>query len=157
MARPRIIRERTQAGLAAARARGRQGGRARAEALNTPQWIALAQALHRDKSHSIADICRTLHISRATLYRYITPAPKQRALECGEAAHNVADLLRERLDTFEQATTEKEYSAVPCRPLRESAQGKWSAPLGRLNFVVVFHRLCARLTPVPESAYSPHT
>jgi DNA invertase Pin-like site-specific DNA recombinase len=66
-----LIRERTQAGLAAARIRGRLGGRPRAEALNTPQKVALARALHRDKSHSIEDICRTLHISRATLYRYL--------------------------------------------------------------------------------------
>jgi DNA invertase Pin-like site-specific DNA recombinase len=72
-----LIRERTQAGLAAARARGRRGGRPRAEALNTPQKVALAQALHRDKSHSISDICRILHISRATLYRYV----KQRTNE----------------------------------------------------------------------------
>jgi DNA invertase Pin-like site-specific DNA recombinase len=64
-----LIRERTRAGLAAARARGRNGGRPRAEALNTPQKIALAQALYHDKSHSIADICNTLRISRATLYR----------------------------------------------------------------------------------------
>jgi len=64
-----LIRERTQAGLAAARSRGRHGGRPRVEALNTLQKVALAQALHRDKSHSIDDICRTLHISRATLYR----------------------------------------------------------------------------------------
>jgi DNA invertase Pin-like site-specific DNA recombinase len=66
-----LIRERTQAGLAAARARGRQGGRPRAESLNTPQKIALAQALYNDRSHSIKDICTALHISRATLYRHI--------------------------------------------------------------------------------------
>jgi DNA invertase Pin-like site-specific DNA recombinase len=66
-----LIRERTQGGLAAARARRRQGGRPRAEALNRPQKVALAQALHRDKSHSIDDICRMLHNSRATLYRYL--------------------------------------------------------------------------------------
>lgn len=66
-----LIRERTQAGLAAARARGRHGGRPRAEALNTSRKIALARALYQDKSHSISDICSTLHVSRATLYRYI--------------------------------------------------------------------------------------
>jgi DNA invertase Pin-like site-specific DNA recombinase len=75
-----LIRERTQAGLTAARARGRRGGRPRAEALNTPQKVALAQALHRDKSHSIDDICKTLHISRATLYRYIAQDQRHKAL-----------------------------------------------------------------------------
>ena len=63
-----IIRERTQAGLQAARARGRLGGRPKA--LNTKQQ-SIAQALHADKNNSIDDICKTLNISRATLYRYI--------------------------------------------------------------------------------------
>lgn len=67
-----LIRERTQAGLAAARARGRQGGRPRA--LNTPARVAMAQSLYQDSTHSIKDICRSLHISRATLYRYLGPA-----------------------------------------------------------------------------------
>ncbi|MDP9374147.1 MAG: recombinase family protein [Chloroflexota bacterium] len=68
-----LIRERTQAGLAAARARGRQGGRPKK--LGTPTKVAMAQALYDDKRHSIAEICRTLGISRATLYRYIGAKP----------------------------------------------------------------------------------
>lgn len=64
-----LIRERTRAGLAAARARGRQGGRPKR--LNTTQKIAMAQALYNDGTHSIDDICQTLGVSRATLYRYI--------------------------------------------------------------------------------------
>ncbi len=64
-----VIRERTQAGLAAARARGRMGGRPKK--LGTGGKIAMAQALYDDKTHSIADICKTLGISRTTLYRYI--------------------------------------------------------------------------------------
>ena len=63
-----LIRERTQAGLMAARARGRLGGRPRAL---DPRKVAIAQALYHDKSNSISDICRTLRISRATLYRYV--------------------------------------------------------------------------------------
>jgi predicted transcriptional regulator YheO len=31
----------------------------------------MAQALYNDKQHSIAEICKTLNISKATLYRYI--------------------------------------------------------------------------------------
>ncbi len=65
-----LIRERTRAGLAAARARGRLGGRPKA--LDTPAKVAMAQALYADKRHGIADICKTLGISRATLYRYVT-------------------------------------------------------------------------------------
>jgi len=63
-----IIRERTQAGLAAARARGRKGGRPKAL---TGKKVAIAQELYNNKQNSIADICKTLNISRATLYRYI--------------------------------------------------------------------------------------
>jgi DNA invertase Pin-like site-specific DNA recombinase len=63
-----IIRERTQAGLTAARARGRKGGRPKAL---TGKKADMAQALYNDKSNSIDEICRTLNISRATLYRYI--------------------------------------------------------------------------------------
>jgi len=62
-----LIRERTQAGLAAARARGRQGGRPKK--LGTPGKLAMARSLYNDHTNSIEDICKTLGISRATLYR----------------------------------------------------------------------------------------
>jgi DNA invertase Pin-like site-specific DNA recombinase len=68
-----LIRERTQAGLLAARARGRRGGRPRA--LDSAAKIAMAQQLHQDKSNSIQEICASLHISRATLYRYLKGGP----------------------------------------------------------------------------------
>jgi DNA invertase Pin-like site-specific DNA recombinase len=70
-----LIRERTSAGLAAARARGRRGGRPKAL---DPRKAAIAQALYNDRTNSIADICRTLRISRATLYRSITAGPDAR-------------------------------------------------------------------------------
>jgi DNA invertase Pin-like site-specific DNA recombinase len=63
-----IIRERTQAGLTAARARGRKGGRPRAL---TPKRADQLRTLYNDKNRSIREICSTLNISRATLYRYI--------------------------------------------------------------------------------------
>ena len=66
-----LIRERTKAGLAAARARGRRGGRPKASSLNTEKKVALAQALYEDKNNSIADICSTLRVSRSTLYRHL--------------------------------------------------------------------------------------
>jgi DNA invertase Pin-like site-specific DNA recombinase len=62
-----LIRERTTAGLTAARARGRKGGRPKAL---TAKQLGIAQDLY-EKRHPIADICRTLKISKATLYRYI--------------------------------------------------------------------------------------
>jgi DNA invertase Pin-like site-specific DNA recombinase len=63
-----IIRERTQAGLQAARARGRKGGRPKAL---TPKKAKMVQDLYRNKENSIDEICKTLNISRTTLYRYI--------------------------------------------------------------------------------------
>jgi DNA invertase Pin-like site-specific DNA recombinase len=64
-----LIRERTMAGLSAARARGRLGGR-KPIAPDNPK-VRTAKKLHADKSISIRDICNTLKISRATLYRYL--------------------------------------------------------------------------------------
>ena len=66
----RLIQERTRAGLEAARARGRKGGR-KPIAPNDPR-IQTAKRMHGDKSMSIADICTTLRISRATFYRYVS-------------------------------------------------------------------------------------
>src|ERR687896_150853 len=63
-----LIRERTNAGLQAARARGRKGGRPKSL---TGKKTAMAQALYNDKENSIDEICKTLNISRTTLYRYI--------------------------------------------------------------------------------------
>jgi DNA invertase Pin-like site-specific DNA recombinase len=71
-----LIRERTNAGLQAARARGRLGGRPKAKALNTPKKITLAQSLYNDKNNTIDEICKTLNISRATLYRHIKTGGK---------------------------------------------------------------------------------
>jgi len=71
-----LIRERTKAGLAAARARGRVGGRPKAPTLNTPKKVALAQSLYDNKDNTIDEICKTLNVSRATLYRYINTGKK---------------------------------------------------------------------------------
>jgi predicted transcriptional regulator YheO len=42
-----------------------------AVSLNAPKKITLAQSLYNDKNNTIDEICKTLNISRATLYRYI--------------------------------------------------------------------------------------
>src|SRR6266849_1648909 len=64
-----LIRERTIAGVEAARARGRKGGRPK---LNTSlSKVAMAKKLYADKTNTPSVICKTLNISRATLYRYI--------------------------------------------------------------------------------------
>ena len=66
----RLIQERTYAGLNAARARGKKGGRKPIFA-GDPKVIT-AKKMHKDQSLSIDNICKTLKISRATFYRYIT-------------------------------------------------------------------------------------
>lgn len=63
-----LIRERTNAGLAAARARGRVGGRPRRL---DDKKLKMLYSLYADKSNSIPDILATLNISKSTLYRYI--------------------------------------------------------------------------------------
>lgn len=65
----RLIQERTHAGLAAARARGRLGGR-KPISPDDPRVVS-AKQLHKDRSLSIDQICETLGISRPTFYRYL--------------------------------------------------------------------------------------
>lgn len=62
-----IIRERTQAGLASARARGRRGG---PKHKLTPKQVAIAKQLWNTNT-PVKEICQTLRISRATFYRYL--------------------------------------------------------------------------------------
>jgi DNA invertase Pin-like site-specific DNA recombinase len=68
-----LIRERTQAGLVAARARGKKGGRPKAL---TGKQLLIALDLY-EKQHPIAEICRTLKISKATLYRALKTGKRQ--------------------------------------------------------------------------------
>lgn len=63
-----VIRERTFAGLHAARARGRLGGRPK---LMNDKKIGMVEALMEDPNHSIQDICAMVGVSRATLYRHL--------------------------------------------------------------------------------------
>ena len=79
-----LIRERTMAGLAAARARGRQGGR---KFELTKNQIRLAQSAMANRETHVAQLCEELDISRATLYRYVGPdgALRSHALKVLEA------------------------------------------------------------------------
>ena len=64
-----VIRERTKAGLAAARARGRVGGRPRK--LDAKK-VALAKTLLSDPSQSVTEVATVLGVGRATLYRALS-------------------------------------------------------------------------------------
>jgi DNA invertase Pin-like site-specific DNA recombinase len=66
-----LIQERTNAGLVAARARGRFGGRP--QKLTTEQ-IKMAAAMMKNRAASVNQICATFKIGRTTLYKYVTPA-----------------------------------------------------------------------------------
>lgn len=70
----RLIQERTNAGLKAARARGRVGGRP-PMSLADPR-IQTAKTLHANENMPVADICKTLQISRASLYRWLAVEPQ---------------------------------------------------------------------------------
>ena len=65
-----LIRERTMAGLASARARGRKGGRKFAL---TKAQVRLAQAAMAQRDTSVATLCKELGVERVTLYRYVSP------------------------------------------------------------------------------------
>lgn len=65
-----LIRERTMAGLASARARGRIGGRPRAM---TKAKVRLAEAAMGKPETNVVDLCKELGVSPATLYQYVSP------------------------------------------------------------------------------------
>jgi DNA invertase Pin-like site-specific DNA recombinase len=63
-----LIRERTRAGLDAARARGRHGGR---PTVMTPQKLAVARQMYASREHTMDAIAKTVGVGRSTLYRHL--------------------------------------------------------------------------------------
>lgn len=76
-----LIIERTQAGLAAARACSRQGGRPHGTVRYDPKKLALAQQFAADPQRSITEICQTSGIARTTFYRYVSAGASQVAVK----------------------------------------------------------------------------
>jgi DNA invertase Pin-like site-specific DNA recombinase len=68
-----LLVDRTQAGLAAARARGKVAGR---KPKLSPDQVAVAQRLHSDGKHTVSEIAKVLGVSRATIYRHLPVASK---------------------------------------------------------------------------------
>jgi DNA invertase Pin-like site-specific DNA recombinase len=66
-----LVRERTRAGLAAARARGRHGGR---PSVLTAHKAQVAQEMYVSGQYTVATIAKTLGVSRASIYRHLTHA-----------------------------------------------------------------------------------
>jgi DNA invertase Pin-like site-specific DNA recombinase len=66
-----LIRERTQAGLEAARTRGRKGGRPKGLSKQAQATAMAAETLYREGALTVQEICDQLNISKPTLYRYL--------------------------------------------------------------------------------------
>ena len=73
-----LISERTRAGLASARARGRKGGR---RPKMTPAKLRLAMAAMGKRETNVGDLCRELGITRSTLYRHVSPTGEPVAMQ----------------------------------------------------------------------------
>lgn len=69
-----LIRERTQAGLSSARARGRLGGRPK---VLDEQKVALARQLYAEKKHTVKEICALIGVTKPCLYDYLNDRHKQ--------------------------------------------------------------------------------
>ena len=74
-----LIRERTQAGLSAARARGRVGGRPKGLSSEAEATAMAAETLYRERRFSVSAIAQKLHVSKSTLYSYL----RHRGVEIG--------------------------------------------------------------------------
>jgi DNA invertase Pin-like site-specific DNA recombinase len=70
-----LIRDRTRAGLSAARARGRLGGKPKGLSKDALAKAEVARTLYDQKEKTVAQISKLLGISRATVYRYLEVVP----------------------------------------------------------------------------------
>jgi DNA invertase Pin-like site-specific DNA recombinase len=68
-----LIRERTMAGLAAARSRGRVGGR---PPVMTPEKVKVARDLYGARDLTVEEIAKTIGVSRKTVYRHLVDSPR---------------------------------------------------------------------------------
>lgn len=80
-----LIRERTQAGLKSARARGRKGGRPKGMNQAAIEKAAIAEALYKNGSIPVKKIAEQLNISKTTLYMYL----RYRGVRIGEKIESI--------------------------------------------------------------------
>lgn len=90
-----VIKERTKAGLDAARARGRLGGRPKGLSASAKSKSYAAETLYKENKYSIAEICKQLDISKGTLYAYL----RSRSVKIGPYTNkkNSHDLIKRSL------------------------------------------------------------
>lgn len=89
-----IIRERTKAGLSAARARGRMGGRPKGLSKEAQSKACAAETLYKERKLTVKQICEQLGISKATLYSYL----RFRGVQIGPGKSNT----KQAIETSEQ-------------------------------------------------------
>lgn len=77
-----LIRERTNAGLTAARARGRVGGRPKGLPVQAEATAMAVETLYRERRLSVNAIAKKLHIAKSTLYSYL----RHQGVEVGKYA-----------------------------------------------------------------------
>jgi DNA invertase Pin-like site-specific DNA recombinase len=76
-----LIRERTMAGLAAARSRGRVGGR---PPVMTPEKIKVARDLYRARDLTVEEIAKTIGVSRKTVYRHLVDPSREASAQIAQ-------------------------------------------------------------------------
>ena len=79
----------------------------------TPEKIKAAASLMKDKSNTVKDICQTLGVSSATLYRYVTPTGQLRI-----------------------AKPARRYSMTGCEPSQEKIASAPGQPLLQMTCVI---------------------
>lgn len=123
-----LIRERTQAGLQAARARGRKGGRRQKL---TPDQIAIGRSLAADPKRSVSSICEHLGISRPTFYRYIAlqvlsaPSPKTTRILLWLRVENNNKFIRRKQKVRETI----EQRCLTCYQMHKKYKDSWEYEL----------------------------
>jgi DNA invertase Pin-like site-specific DNA recombinase len=116
-----LIRERTMAGLSAARARGRKGGR---PPVLDEKKRALLHSLAKDHTNSLAVICATLGISKSSYYRYLAAGPPASK---AKASSSPAPSTAARPVRAPRATNSTKSAAGRGRQLRNASKSPKSA------------------------------
>jgi AraC-like DNA-binding protein len=112
-----LIRERTNAGLKAARARGRNGGRPK---LLDARKLAVAESLLRDPKLTVAEVAEQVGIARSTLYTYLDVMnSKTRERESRVSLERLLTRYKQRLDPRTQ---------TPTTSTGRWPSGSWAAP-----------------------------
>lgn len=104
-----VIRERTLAGLASARARGRVGGRPKGLSQKAQHIAIIAQRLYEEGQKTVTEICEELSISRVTLYNYL----RHRGVKVGQHRHKT-HLLKTQLWLIIQSKSAVKNSSKKC-------------------------------------------